>query len=170
MPPGCVCCSRRLVHTYKVEIKSFVLDRRPLRLLVIRGNMATEALIPHIHHGERDIGSGIYDSFLTLPLLCPSQPYTERQEQGSMLCAQHALNALLQGNYYDPSQLADIAKRLDALERTQLDDDAWRSRDTASLNMDDTGMNQVSSFRRITSSDAHSSLLIVSQATSVCRY
>jgi ataxin-3 len=56
-----------------------------------------------------------------------------------MLCAQHALNALLQGNYFDPSQLADIAKQLDELERSQLDDEAWRSRDTASLNMDDTG-------------------------------
>lgn len=56
-----------------------------------------------------------------------------------MLCAQHALNALLQGSYYDPSQLADIAKQLDGLERTQLDDEAWRNRDEASLNMDDTG-------------------------------
>ena len=35
-----------------------------------------------------------------------SRPPTEQQEHGSMLCAQHALNALLQGNYYDPSQLA----------------------------------------------------------------
>jgi ataxin-3 len=56
-----------------------------------------------------------------------------------MLCAQHALNALLQGNYFDPSQLAEIAKQLDELERSQLDDDAWRNRDTASFNMDDTG-------------------------------
>lgn len=57
-----------------------------------------------------------------------------------MLCAQHSLNTLLQGNYFDPSQLADIAKQLDELERSQLDDEAWSSRDTASLNMDDTGM------------------------------
>lgn len=56
-----------------------------------------------------------------------------------MLCAQHALNALLQGNYFDPSQLADIAKQLDELERSQLDEESWRSRDAASLNMDDTG-------------------------------
>jgi hypothetical protein len=56
-----------------------------------------------------------------------------------MLCAQHALNALLQGNYYDPSQLADVAKQLDELERSQLDEEAWRNRDVASLNMDDTG-------------------------------
>lgn len=79
--------------------------------------MATAALIPHIYH--------------------------ERQEPGSMLCAQHALNALLQGNYFDPSQLADIAKQLDELERSQLDDEAWRNRDTASLNMDDTGTLQM---------------------------
>lgn len=63
----------------------------------------------------------------------------ERQEPGSMLCAQHALNALLQGTYFDPSQLADIAKQLDTLEQTQLDEETWRNRDTASLNMDDTG-------------------------------
>jgi len=56
-----------------------------------------------------------------------------------MLCAQHALNALLQGNYYDPSQLADLARQLDELERGQLDEEAFRNRDDASLNMDDTG-------------------------------
>jgi ataxin-3 len=56
-----------------------------------------------------------------------------------MLCAQHALNALLQGNYYDPSQLADLAKQLDELEQSQLDEESWRNRDVASLNMDDTG-------------------------------
>lgn len=56
-----------------------------------------------------------------------------------MLCAQHALNALLQGNYYDPSQLADLAKQLDEMERSQLNDEAWGNRDVDSLNMDDTG-------------------------------
>lgn len=56
-----------------------------------------------------------------------------------MLCAQHALNALLQGSYFDPSQLSDVAKQMDELERNQLGDEAWRSRDTQSLNMDDTG-------------------------------
>ncbi|UZJ51797.1 hypothetical protein CBS101457_001117 [Exobasidium rhododendri] len=79
---------------------------------------ASASLIPHIHH--------------------------ERQEEGSMLCAQHALNALLQGNYYDPSQLADLARQLDDLEKSQLDEEAWRSRDVASLNMDDTGYFSVS--------------------------
>jgi Ataxin-3 len=76
------------------------------------------ALIPHIHH--------------------------ERQEEGSMLCAQHALNTLLQGNYYDPSQLSDIAKQLDELEQNQVDEETWRQRDQASLNMDDTGYFSVS--------------------------
>lgn len=56
-----------------------------------------------------------------------------------MLCAQHALNALLQGNYYDPSQLAEIAKRLDELEHSNVDEATWNARDEASLNMDDTG-------------------------------
>jgi ataxin-3 len=68
----------------------------------------------------------------------------EKQEQGSMLCAQHALNALLQGSYYDPSQLADIARQLDELEKDQVDDETWRNRDQSSLNMDDTGYFSVS--------------------------
>lgn len=63
-----------------------------------------------------------------------------------MLCAQHALNALLQGNYYDPSQLADVAKQLDQLERSQVDEATWQARgdDASSLNMDDTGYFSVS--------------------------
>jgi ataxin-3 len=86
-----------------------------------------------------------------------------------MLCAQHALNALLQGSYYDPSQLAgesglpalleaqalsplclsslaniapaDIAAQMDDLEHAELDDAAWeaRGRDEGSLNVDATG-------------------------------
>lgn len=76
----------------------------------------------------------------------PLSPVTERQEPGSMLCAQHALNALLQGNYYDPSQLADVAKQLDQLERSQVDEATWQARgdDASSLNMDDTGYFSVS--------------------------
>ncbi|KAN0064506.1 hypothetical protein ACQY0O_002134 [Thecaphora frezii] len=83
-----------------------------------------QQLIPHIHH--------------------------ERQEPGSMLCAQHALNALLQGNYYDATQLADIARELDSLESTQLGLSAAdiASRDRASLNMDDTGFFSVSVLER----------------------
>ncbi|CEH16285.1 Ataxin 3/Josephin [Ceraceosorus bombacis] len=65
----------------------------------------------------------------------------ERQEPGSMLCAQHALNALLQGPYFDPSQLAEIAAQMDELERAHLDSQAWssRGRDEGSLNVDATG-------------------------------
>ncbi|KAL5484934.1 hypothetical protein ACEPAI_7576 [Sanghuangporus weigelae] len=55
--------------------------------------------------------------------------YHERQQEGSMLCAQHALNSLL--------HLAAIARSFDALEHDALDaDDAQRS---GSHNMDDTG-------------------------------
>lgn len=65
----------------------------------------------------------------------------EKQEPGSMLCAQHALNSLLQGQYFDPSQLSEIAQNLDELEKTQMDEQAWnkRGKDKSSLNMDDTG-------------------------------
>ncbi|KAL5528170.1 hypothetical protein ACEPAF_7306 [Sanghuangporus sanghuang] len=63
--------------------------------------------------------------------------YHERQQEGSMLCAQHALNSLLQGNYFTAPDLAAIARSFDALEHDALDaDDAQRS---GSHNMDDTG-------------------------------
>ncbi|KDN53222.1 Josephin-domain-containing protein [Tilletiaria anomala UBC 951] len=65
----------------------------------------------------------------------------ERQEPGSMLCAQHCLNALLQRNIYDAAQLADIATQLDSLEAAQLDmnEFAHRRNDQSNLNMDDSG-------------------------------
>lgn len=74
----------------------------------------------------------------------------ERQEPGSMLCAQHALNALLQGQYYDASQLAQIAAELDQLEASELGLSAAdiASRDRSSLNMDDTGFFSASVLER----------------------
>lgn len=74
----------------------------------------------------------------------------ERQEKGSMLCAQHALNSLLQGQYYDASQLAQIANELDELQVTELGISAadMASRDRSSLNMDDTGFFSVSVLER----------------------
>ncbi|CDR88587.1 related to ataxin-3 [Sporisorium scitamineum] len=74
----------------------------------------------------------------------------ERQEPGSMLCAQHALNALLQGQYYDASQLAQIATELDQLEMSELGLSAAdiAARDRSSLNMDDTGFFSVSVLER----------------------
>jgi ataxin-3 len=41
------------------------------------------------------------------------------QQEGS-LCAQHCLNALLQGQYFSPVELADIAQQLDESEREQM--------------------------------------------------
>ncbi|CAE6418316.1 unnamed protein product [Rhizoctonia solani] len=60
--------------------------------------------------------------------------YHERQEPGSMMCGQHALNSLLQGNYFTPPDLAQIAHELDQLEQGVQD-----SRGGKSTNMDDTG-------------------------------
>ncbi|KAF4563314.1 Machado-Joseph disease protein [Pleurotus pulmonarius] len=64
--------------------------------------------------------------------------YHEKQQPGSMLCAQHALNSLLQGNYFSAPDLSDIARNLDHLEESyrDQDDDVTRG---ASTNMDDTG-------------------------------
>ncbi|KZV62605.1 Josephin-domain-containing protein [Peniophora sp. CONT] len=67
-----------------------------------------ESLIPLIHH--------------------------EKQERGSMLCAQHALNALLQEPIFSVTDLAQIAKSLDDLEDTYNED-----RGLDSVNMDDSG-------------------------------
>lgn len=61
--------------------------------------------------------------------------YHERQEPGSMMCGQHALNSLLQGNYFTAPDLAHIAKELDELEQ-DYNESAVRGRST---NMDDTG-------------------------------
>ncbi|KRX89007.1 Ataxin-3 [Trichinella pseudospiralis] len=51
-----------------------------------------------------------------------------------MLCAQHALNALLQGQYFTAVDLAEIARRLDAEERKVTGDST-----SDSQNMDDSG-------------------------------
>ncbi|KZT28995.1 Josephin-domain-containing protein [Neolentinus lepideus HHB14362 ss-1] len=61
--------------------------------------------------------------------------YHEKQQPGSMLCAQHALNNLLQGNYFTAPDLSSIASSLDALEGIYHTDAAGGP----STNMDDTG-------------------------------
>lgn len=66
-----------------------------------------------------------------LPLI-----YHERQQEGSMLCAQHALNSLLQGNHFTAPDLSDIARNLDAMEYSY---NRESNGDEGSMNMDDTG-------------------------------
>lgn len=63
--------------------------------------------------------------------------YHERQQEGSNLCAQHALNSLLQGNYFSAPDLSEFAQKMDALEQSSRYDDSRRAH--ASTNMDDTG-------------------------------
>ncbi|KAI8452378.1 Josephin-domain-containing protein [Phakopsora pachyrhizi] len=69
--------------------------------------------------------------------------YCERQESGSMLCAQHALNNLMQSPIWTSENLADIARKLDLIEDSHLDqNDVYstaRRRGRASLNYDDSG-------------------------------
>ncbi|KZP34624.1 Josephin-domain-containing protein [Athelia psychrophila] len=60
--------------------------------------------------------------------------YHEKQQEGSMLCAQHALNSLLQGNFFTAPDLSQIAQSMDDLEASY--DDANTGDST---NMDDTG-------------------------------
>ncbi|KIK27673.1 hypothetical protein PISMIDRAFT_630111 [Pisolithus microcarpus 441] len=66
-----------------------------------------------------------------LPLI-----YHERQQEGSMLCAQHALNSLLQENHFTAPDLSDIARNLDAMEYSY---NRQSNSDGGSMNMDDTG-------------------------------
>ncbi|KAI0355746.1 Josephin-domain-containing protein [Trametes cingulata] len=61
--------------------------------------------------------------------------YHEKQQEGSMLCAQHALNSLLQGPYFTAPDLSEIARRLDETEHGYLDEHSGAT----STNMDDTG-------------------------------
>ncbi|KAJ6499279.1 Josephin-domain-containing protein [Mycena sanguinolenta] len=69
--------------------------------------------------------------------------YHERQEEGSMLCAQHALNSLLRsavssltsGPQFSAPDLSEIARNLDSLEESYDDE----NHGTRSGNMDDTG-------------------------------
>ncbi|KAH7929906.1 Josephin-domain-containing protein [Leucogyrophana mollusca] len=70
--------------------------------------------------------------------------YHEKQQSGSMLCAQHALNALLQGNYFTAPDLSDLAATVDALEASYDDD----NQGNASTNMDDTGFFSVQVLER----------------------
>lgn len=65
----------------------------------------------------------------------------EKQEEGSMLCAQHCLNNVLQGHYFDAAQLGDTAKQLDEAEREQLElsDAQWDQREVQNRNADETG-------------------------------
>ncbi|KXN92436.1 Ataxin-3 [Leucoagaricus sp. SymC.cos] len=62
--------------------------------------------------------------------------YHEKQQSGSMLCAQHALNSLLQGPYFTAPDLSEIARKLDLLE----DQYNTESQRDGSKNMDDTGI------------------------------
>ncbi|PCH43396.1 Josephin-domain-containing protein [Wolfiporia cocos MD-104 SS10] len=70
--------------------------------------------------------------------------YHEKQEPGSMLCAQHALNSLLQGSYFTPPDLSAIAQTLDEQEAGYDDDSLGQS----SMNMDDTGFFSVQVLER----------------------
>ncbi|KAG8901224.1 hypothetical protein FRB99_005465 [Tulasnella sp. 403] len=65
-----------------------------------------------------------------------SEIYHERQEPGTQLCAQHALNSLLQGSYFTPPDLATIAHNLDEVESSYREPRTPRRSD--SHNMDDT--------------------------------
>ncbi|KAL1941962.1 hypothetical protein VTO73DRAFT_6492 [Trametes versicolor] len=64
--------------------------------------------------------------------------YHEKQQEGSMLCAQHALNSLLQGPYFTAPDLSEIARKLDETEHGYLEEEAGAAAAT-STNMDDTG-------------------------------
>ncbi|BGP16674.1 hypothetical protein JCM10213v2_004676 [Rhodosporidiobolus nylandii] len=74
--------------------------------------------------------------------------YHEKQESGSMLCGQHALNNLLQSQLFTPQDLADIARQLDAMEAAQLDPGTRLGGERGSENYDDSGFFSVQVMER----------------------
>ncbi|MBW0542355.1 hypothetical protein O181_082070 [Austropuccinia psidii MF-1] len=65
--------------------------------------------------------------------------YCEKQEPGSMLCAQHALNNLMQIPLWTTENLAEIARKLDLIEDSHLDQANLSSRTPTYSNYDDSG-------------------------------
>ena len=66
-----------------------------------------------------------------------SRPTGEQQQiPGSMLCAEHALNNLLQSKVFSAQDLAELARNVDRLEAAQL---SSRSMAMSSDNYDDSG-------------------------------
>lgn len=61
--------------------------------------------------------------------------YIFHETQEGLLCAQHCLNSLLQGDYYSAPDLANIAMELDAMEQTIQNPSSSHE----SSNYDDTG-------------------------------
>lgn len=61
--------------------------------------------------------------------------YIFHETQDGLLCAQHCLNSLLQGDYYTALDLANIAMELDTMERDYMNPTTSHE----SSNYDDTG-------------------------------
>ncbi|CAG8555896.1 768_t:CDS:2 [Paraglomus occultum] len=61
------------------------------------------------------------------------------EKQEGYLCAQHCLNALLQGEYFTAVDLSEIARELDEAESAALNNTDEGSEAKTSQNMDDTG-------------------------------
>lgn len=63
--------------------------------------------------------------------------YIFHETQDGLLCAQHCLNSLLQGDYYSAVDLANIAHELDRMENQYLNEGGGQSFESS--NYDDTG-------------------------------
>ncbi|KAF9373588.1 Ataxin-3 [Podila verticillata] len=66
-------------------------------------------------------------------------PYIFHEQQEGNLCAQHCLNALLQGPYFTAIDLAELARQLDQQEDEALGNSGSSNRNNKSQNMDDSG-------------------------------
>nr|XP_045596395.1 ataxin-3-like [Procambarus clarkii] len=68
------------------------------------------------------------------------------EKQDGLLCGQHCLNSLLQGQYFTAVDLADIAQQMDQAEQRHMaelgihTDEFRRFMEQPSVNMDDSGM------------------------------
>lgn len=72
----------------------------------------------------------------------------QMQQEGN-LCAQHCLNALLQGPYFTAIDLAELASQLDQKEQHALGNFGSGSGDIKSQNMDDSGFFSVQVFEQL---------------------
>lgn len=93
----------------------------------------------------------IHESFILPSVFCsqeskPKMDSIFHEKQEGQLCAQHALNALLQGPYFTAVDLASIASSLDEDEKRSMAEGGMDSKeyqdyvsDFKSNNMDDSG-------------------------------
>jgi Ataxin-3 len=74
-------------------------------------------------------------------------PAVFHEKQEGQLCAQHAVNNLLQGSYFTAVDLAELARELDAEERLACSEKEKGVAEGESSNYDESGFFSVQGFQ-----------------------